>query len=437
MGGSRDKIAAGMFERNMPRYNTYPTPAFFHEGVGAADFDAWTAALAPGTRIRLRLQVPYCRALCWFCACRTQALRREEELDAYLAAMHAEIRRTAALLPAGVEVGALQFCGGTPTVLAPEALLRLAGWLRAELPMAGDAGFEVATDPRTLDPARLDALAAAGVTAVMLGVTDFAPRVQRASGRVQDAAETAAAVAGLRARGIGTVGVDIVHGLPLQDRASLAATLAAVLAMRPDRIVLAGYMHVPWMAKRQRMISEACLPDAETRLALRRTAADMIGAAGYLPGGADRFVRAPEAEVVMGAGLGQEPVVGIGVATISAFPQGYVQNTLRTARYHVLVGAGLGAGERGVVLGLGDRIRGRAIRMLLRDFRIDLAALRAEYGDFVRVLTPGLALAVARFGTLVERGEDALVIPHEGVILARAVARCFDAQWVSSARPEA
>ncbi len=432
MGACRDHVDAGWFERNLPRYTTYPTPARFHAGVEAEAFDAWLAGLVPGTRIDVRLHLPYCRELCWFCACRTQGLRHAGELDIYLDALAAEIRRTAALLPEGVHVGGLRLGGGTPTLLAPDAMRRLADTLRDALPVTEDAVFAVESDPRSLDPARLDALAASGVTEVTLGVTDFAPAVQRAIGRRQDAGATAATIAGLRERGIGRVGVDVVYGLPEQSQASLAAMLAQVLDMRPDRIALTGYMHVPWMAKRQRMIPEASLPDASTRFGLCRMAAGMIRDAGYLPRGAECFERG-------GAGSPRRAgaTVGLGAAAISSFPQGHVQNEGQTARYLALIAGGGGAGTRGVVLRLEDRIRGEAIRRLLSDFRVDLAALRAEYGDLVQVLTPGIALASMRFGGLVLREGDVFAIPQDGVILARAVAHCFDVQGSAGLRPGA
>jgi oxygen-independent coproporphyrinogen-3 oxidase len=434
-----DPVDARLFERNLPRYAIYPCPESFHEGVGAAQFDAWIATLRPGMRAEATLQVPFCRQLCWFCACRTQGVRRPGEVTEYLAALFAEIDRTAARLPAGVAVAALHWGGGTPTILDAEAIVRLAARLRERLPAAEGADFTIEADPRSLDAERLDALAAAGVTSITLGVQDFAPAVQRAIGRRQDAAETAVVVAALRARGVGTVVIDLLYGLPWQDRASLTSTVDRVLEMRPDRIVMSDYAHVPRIAKRQRMIPEASLPGAPARLALYRTAAGLIGSAGYAAVGTDHFVRPQDPLARAGTegrlrrapcGYAVEPceaVIGFGVTSISRFPQGYVQNALPTSAYRARVAAGAAAGQRGLALSLEDRIRGRAIEMLLCGFRIDLDVLGAEFGDFVGLLAPGFTAAAARFGALVEVTPAGLAIPRDGAILARAVARYFDA----------
>jgi oxygen-independent coproporphyrinogen-3 oxidase len=314
--------------------------------------------------------------------------------------------------------------------------------LRERLPVAEGAELAVETDPRSLDAARLDALAAAGVTRVTLGVQDFAPSVQRAIGRRQDAAGTAAVVAALRRRGVGSVAIDLLYGLPGQSGDTLAATVAEVLAMRPERVVLSGYAHVPWMAKRQRMIPEASLPDAAARLEMYCTATGLIGEAGYVPVGTDHFVR-PDDPLTRAATEGRlrcvpsgyaedacDAAIGFGATSISHFNQGYVQNALPTSTYQARVAAGTGAGQLGLAFTLEERVRGRAIGMLLCAFRIDLDALRSEFGDFAGLLLPGFAAAAARFGGLVQVSPAGLAIPSDGPILARAVAQCFDARAV-------
>ncbi|HRW15492.1 MAG: coproporphyrinogen dehydrogenase [Rhodobacteraceae bacterium] len=435
-----------MLDRKVPRYLSYPTAAQFHEGIGAAQFDLWTEGLTPGSRVDLYVHIPFCPELCWFCACRTQGAPSARAVGGYLDALHREIELVGARMPAGVTVASIHWGGGSPTILQPAQIEALAARLRSALPVEPGTAFRVEVDPRHLQPAGADALAKAGMTGALLGVLDFAPEVQQAVGRRQSVAQTEAAVAMLRSRGVGSVGVELVYGLPHQSIRSLSETLACVLALAPDRIAAFGYAHVPWMAKRQRMIEDRHLPGLAARLALHEAAFGAILAGGYLPVGIDHFARPgdPLARAAASGGLRRgfcgysagsgDALIGLGVSSISRFPQGFVQNTLQTGVYRSRLAEGRSASRRGIALGLEDRVRARAIEMLMCDFRLDLDALRAQFGDFARLLERGIALAADRFGSAVRRRGGGLEIVADGPLLARLVAQTFDVYPASPAR---
>ncbi len=439
-------LESGMLDLTVPRYVSYPTSAQFHDGVGAAHFDGWVRDLAPGSRINLYVHIPFCPQVCWFCACRTQGAPGAAAVGGYMTSLHLEIGRVAALLPAGVTVAAIHWGGGSPTIMTPEQVGALASRLRSALPVAPETAFRIEIDPRNLHADKLDALVDAGMTEASLGVLDFAPDVQTSVGRMQSAAQTEAAVELLRSRGIGSIGVELVYGLPRQSLQSLSDTVARVLALEPDRIGAFGYAHVPWMAKRQRMIEDRHLPDLACRLALREAAATAILARGYVPVGIDHFARPgdPLAEAARKGGLSRgccgymavapTALIGFGASSISRFPQGYVQNTLQTNAYRARIAAGEGAGRRGIAFSLEDRVRGRAIERLMCDFRFDLDALRAEFGDFAGLLERGMAEAADRFGGAVRRRGAVLEIVSDGPLLARLVAQTFDAYPARPAR---
>lgn len=428
-----------MFERKVPRYTSYPTATHFHGGIGSAQFDDWTRTLRAGSDIEIYLHIPFCAQICWFCACRTQGLGSGQGVAPYLMALEAEIARTGALLPRGVRVARLALGGGSPSVLDPDQIARLGAVLAANLPMDPACRLSVEIDPRHTGADRLEALAALGMRRVTFGVCDFDPDVQRAIGRQQSRGVTAACVAALRQRGVTSVGIDILYGLPRQTGTTLDETIETVLDLAPDRIALTGYAHVPWMAKRQRMISESTLPGTAARIAQFGRGRERILRAGYVACGIDHFAR-PSDSLAVAAMAGRlrrnfqgytddgvTALIGLGVSSISRFPQGYVQNTDRTRTYVARIAEGLAGAERGTALTLEDRIRGRAIEMLMCDFRIDLAALRSEFGDFVEVLDPGIAAATQVFGTDVAATDDGFAITGSGPMLARLVARHFDA----------
>jgi oxygen-independent coproporphyrinogen-3 oxidase len=427
-----------LLERSVPRYTSYPTVAQFRKNVGGEQYDAWLAALPETARLAVYVHVPFCERLCWFCACRTQGVTSATVVQDYVDLLRAEIARTAALLPAGARVVRIHWGGGSPALLTAGQIEKLAGTIAGRLTLAEGCEICVEIDPSATGEDRLAALVATGMTRASLGVQDFSDVVQRSIGRQQSLLATRSTVERLRDLGLTKWTADMLYGLPDQDVASLADTIRHVVAMGPDRISLGGYAHVPWMAKRQHMIREESLPDVQLRIRLNRVARDMLARAEYRAIGIDHFVATDDTLARAGAegrlrrdlegytDDAADALIGFGASAVSRFPQGYVQNAVRTGGYCEKVAAGGPAGAAGFALNLEDRVRGRAIEMLMCDFAIDFAALRGAFGDFVHILEPGCREAAARYPAFVVLDAAGLRIVEEAPLMARLVARLFD-----------
>lgn len=366
-----------------PRYTSYPPATQFSAAVGPDQARLWLGRVDPAEPISVYVHIPFCRRLCWFCACRTQGTATDAPLTPYLDVLEQEIALVADALPPGVQVGHLHLGGGTPTFLPPDQMTRLFAMLDAPFPRAPGAEVSVEVDPTEIDAPRLDALAAAGVTRASLGVQDFEPQVQAAIGRPQSFEQTRDAVEGLRARGIAAINLDLLYGLPHQTAATLTRTIEQALSLTPDRLALYGYAHVPWASKRQVMIREEDLPDPATRLELTTMAAAQFMHAGFEPVGIDHFARAadPMAQAARAGTLRRNfqgyttdtarTLVGLGASSISHLPQGFVQNAARTADWKARVAQGRLAAVRGHALTPGDRLIAAVIERLLCDFTVD------------------------------------------------------------------
>ncbi len=429
----------GLFDSRVPRYTSYPTAPNFSPGVGAAFQADCLRALDPAEPVSVYVHIPFCERLCWYCACHTRGTRTPGPVEAYVGHLEAELRLVAGQLPAGVRMGRLHWGGGTPTILSPVQTRRLAAAIRAVFPPAADFEFSVEIDPMQVDETKIAALAAEGMTRASLGIQDFDPLVQRAIGRPQGFDATRTVVETLRAAGVGSLNADLVYGLPHQTAARLSATLEQVLALAPDRVALFGYAHVPWVAKRQALIDETALPDDEARYRLAALAADRLAGAGYRRIGIDHFAL-PGDSLAMAAREGRlrrnfqgytddacPTLIGLGASAISRFRAGHVQNVVATPAWSRRVAEGGLAGARGHRLSDDDRLRGRAIEMLMCDLRLDFDALAFEFGDAVAALGP-VALEVAgRFAPFVAVTPNRLAIRRGGVPLARIMASAFDA----------
>lgn len=430
-----DRLAAlGLRDARVPRYTSYPTAPNFSPGVGAREQGDWLAAVDPAVPVSVYVHIPFCERLCWFCACHTQGTTTLAPVEAYVAALEAELALVAARLPRGTRMGRLHWGGGTPTILPPPLIHRLAAAIRAAIPPTADCDFSVEIDPTLVDGAKIAALAGEGLTRASLGIQDFDPVVQAAIGRLQSFEATRRTVDNLRDAGIASLNADLVYGLPHQSSARLLATVGRVLELAPERVAIFGYAHVPWASKRQKLVDEAALPGDGARVALAALAADAFEAAGFRRIGIDHFAR-PGDGLDRAARAGRlrrnfqgytdddcPTLIGLGASSISRFAGGYVQNAAATPAWHARIAAGELAGVRGHALGDDDRLRARAIEMLLCDFRLDFAAL----GPGCAALRAEAEAVAARFGDVVALDDSGLAIRPEGMALARIVASAFD-----------
>ncbi|WP_116086282.1 oxygen-independent coproporphyrinogen III oxidase [Tropicimonas sp. IMCC34011] len=386
-------LRTALLDSRVPRYTSYPPANRFSASVGPETVDRWLRALPDRDEVSLYVHVPFCRRLCWFCACRTQGTRTDAPLDRYLDHLAMEIPAVRGRLPERLGISALHLGGGTPTLLSPERLDRLAAMLRGAFGAMEDAEVSAEIDPCECDDARLDALARLGLSRASIGVQDFDPKVQAAIGREQPADITRAVVEGLRARGTTSVNFDLLYGLPYQTEPGILATLRTMLEMRPDRIALYGYAHVPWMARRQRLIPEDALPGAEERLALAAAAREVLTAEGYIAVGIDHYALPGEA-LAVAAERGEvrrnfqgyttdraETLIGFGPSAISRYRDGFAQNAPATGDWQRSVAEGILPTARGYAMDDADKLTAEAIERLMCDGRVDLSTLAARHGQ--------------------------------------------------------
>lgn len=435
----------GLFDAKVPRYTSYPTAPHFNGDVGADVFGDWIRAIAPGSAISLYIHVPFCRRLCWFCACRTQGTQSDAPVIAYLKTLRRELALLGDQLPAGVTLSRLHWGGGTPTLLSPAMMAELAGAIAEIAPFAPNAEFSVEIDPNEIDAPRLDALAKAGMTRASIGVQDFNPEIQHAIGRIQSYDVTRDAVDMIRARGIASVNADILFGLPHQTRSRMTESVQKLLSLSPDRVALYGYAHVPWMARRQTMIASDSLPTPQERLELFETARKLFQWDGYSEIGIDHFAL-PGDGLTKARDSGRlrrnfqgytddasNVLVGVGASSISRFPQGYAQNAPATLAYTKAIRDGRFSTTRGHVFSGEDHLRARLIEALMCDFRIDRNEIMQRFGTSSDRLDGLFEQADHAFPDILSLTDDGLFIPPKARALTRMIARSFDAFDLSHA----
>ncbi|MFC4668792.1 oxygen-independent coproporphyrinogen III oxidase [Seohaeicola nanhaiensis] len=439
----------GLFDTRVPRYTSYPTAPQFGTQVGAGEFHDWIAGIPADAKISLYVHIPFCRRLCWFCACRTQGTQSLAPVAGYLEALRQEIGLLGEILPKGVTLSRLHWGGGTPTLLDASMIRDLAGAIAEVAPLAEGAEFSVEIDPNEIDAARLDALAGAGMNRASIGVQDFDPSIQQIIGRDQSYEVTRAAVEMIRAQGVGSLNADILFGLPHQNNAKITESVQKLLSLGPERVALYGYAHVPWVARRQTMIPSDALPTPESRLELFETAQQLFVWDGYDEIGIDHFAL-PSDGLAVAQKAGRlrrnfqgytddpsEVLIGLGASSISRFPQGYAQNAAATSAYIGAVREGRFATARGHAFAGEDALRARLIEALMCDFRIDAGEILGRF-PVSRAALDAMFQEVNRgFDGMLRHDDRGLEIPAELRPLTRIVARGFDAYGMDRTRHSA
>ncbi len=436
----------GLFDARAPRYTSYPPANHFNGNVSPETTAQWLAAVPSGEKVSLYFHIPYCRRLCWFCACRTQGTSTDRPLIPYLAQLKSELALVDANLPHDVEISQIHLGGGTPTLLPPNLIEELGEAVNSFRPLSDDLQFSVEIDPTEVDQARIDALGRIGMTRASIGVQDFDPEVQNAIGREQSFAQTKDVVDMLRDAGVRSLNMDILYGLPHQTRERMSDSVQSVLSLSPDRVALYGYAHVPWMAKRQVMIPADALPDAEARLDLFDLARDLFLADGYDEIGIDHYAR-PEDSLAKAAKNGTmhrnfqgytddtaKVLVGMGASAISKYPQGFAQNTSTSSKYAQAVESGQLATARGHAMSDDDILRSDMIERLMCDFRLDLNDFATRYDLPIEDLVEMTASMRERFKNELTFVDNVIQLEETARLIARLCAQEIDAYSMPEGR---
>ncbi len=433
------------YDRPGPRYTSYPTAPQFNAEFGEAALrDAIRASNEDPIprRLSLYVHVPFCFSPCFYCGCNRIITRDLKRGEVYLDRLKREADRVAPLFEADREVIQLHLGGGTPNFLDRAQLQDLVDHLatRFHFAEAADRDISIELDPRFCKPDDMPLLVAAGFNRASLGVQDFDPAVQQAVNRIQSVEETRAIVDACRAAGMRSVNIDLIYGLPSQSLQGFGRTLDVVLDIRPDRLAVYSYAHMPHLFKPQKQIDEALLLSGEEKLALLQLAVEKLTAAGYVYIGMDHFAL-PDDELAIAQSRGglhrnfmgytthaDSDLVGLGVSAISHIGNTFSQNPRDLPSWEIAVDAGRLPVFRGMYLSDDDELRADLIQSLMCQGRIPVTALERRYGiDFAEYFAVALdALGPLERDGLVRVGDGHIDATARGRLLLRNIAMCFD-----------
>lgn len=438
------RALAARIDTNGPRYTSYPTADRFHPAFGPAQYrDALRdcATSDSGAPLSLYLHVPFCENICYYCGCNKIVTRDHRRSGRYVRYLAREIGMVAGMLGERRPVMQSHWGGGTPTFLDSAEMRQVFDALDEHFELLPEGEHSIELDPRRVDAARVAELAALGFNRVSLGVQDFDPIVQAAIHRVQSYEETRAVVDAARRNGFQSVSMDLIYGLPHQRTDRFAATLDAVLTMRPERLSVYSYAHLPHLFKPQRRIDEAALPDPGEKLDILVSTIERLTDEGYVYIGMDHFAL-PDDPLALAqregrlqrnfqgyathAGYDQ---LGFGVSAIGAVAGRYVQNARDLDPYYAAIDAGELPVIRGIACTGDDSLRREIIGALMCNGTLDVAQLEQRLGQPFATAFAAEQAELERLQAqgLIARQQGRIEVTPLGRLLVRRVAMVFDA----------
>ncbi len=440
---NRDLISR--YDKAGPRYTSYPTAVQFNDKFGSRSYieNALLTNENPVPNpLSLYFHLPFCSTVCYYCACNKIITNNRAHAAPYLKLLYDEIKMHAELFDKDRVVDQLHWGGGTPTFISREQMAELMDVTRSHFLLRDDDGgeYSIELDPRECDADTVSLLRKLGFNRISLGVQDFDPGVQKSVNRIQTEKETYAVIEAARREGFKSVSLDLIYGLPKQTVASFGKTLEKVISMRPDRLSIFNYAHMPDRFKVQKQINEAELPDPATKLQIFQNNIKTLTDAGYVYIGMDHFAL-PDDELAIAqleGGLtrnfqgystrGECDMVSMGISAISKIGDCYAQNYHDIPNYEKAICAGVIPVCRGYKLDNDDLLRRYVITQLICHFCLDFPDVEDKFRiDFPEYFYNEIqALKVMQNDGLLDLTPERITISPSGRLLVRNICMVFD-----------
>ena len=428
-----------------PRYTSYPTADRFVEAFSETEYTQALMLRKSGLSskklpLSLYVHIPFCESLCYYCACNKIITKHHDRAAKYLRYLTREVDLHTSLLGLGQAVSQLHLGGGTPTFLTDDELRELMAMLRRNFNFTPGGEYSIEVDPRTIDVKRLDTLAELGFNRLSFGVQDFDPAVQKAVHRIQPAKQVFDLVKAARERHFDSINVDLIYGLPMQSPESFDRTLAQINELRPDRIALYAYAHLPERFKPQRRIDPLELPSASAKVSMLSHSMASLVKAGYVYVGMDHFALPNDALAVAKRqgrlhrnfqGYSTQPdcdLIGLGVSSIGRIDATYSQNAKTVEEYYDYLDQARFPVVRGLALSRDDIVRRAVIMALMCQGHVAFESIELAFLiDFKNYFASELeALDKQQEQGLVVLEPGGIQVTDTGWFFVRAVAMIFD-----------
>lgn len=435
-----DKDLIKKYNTSGPRYTSYPTANNFTHLTTDEYKQQVQLSNTSNKPLSIYCHIPFCETVCFYCGCNKIATKNKDKAVEYLQKLFKEIEFQARLFDKNREVKQLHFGGGTPTFLNNAQLQNLTHKLKQEFNFSTDGEFSIEIDPRGVDEETIKTLTGVGFNRLSLGVQDFDENVQQAINRIQSIDQTTSVIQNARKYGFKSISIDLIYGLPKQSKLSFAQTLDEVLAIKPNRISIFNYAHLPELFKPQRRINESELPSSDEKLKILEYAINFLTDNGYAYIGMDHFAL-PDDELAIAQQKGELyrnfqgystyahcDMIGLGVSSIGQIGDIFAQNEKDLASYYQKIDSGELAIIKGYTITSDDKIRKAVIMELICNFVLNFVAIEKKFDIvFQDYFKQELAnIEDMQSDNLIALSDNTIKVLDKGKLFIRNICMIFD-----------
>ncbi|KAA6226722.1 MULTISPECIES: oxygen-independent coproporphyrinogen III oxidase [unclassified Campylobacter] len=436
----RDYKSFVKYSKAGPRYTSYPTAIEFSTNF---KYEKYIELLKKQDRdLSLYFHLPFCRSACYFCGCNVIYTAKEENKERYLSYIFKELDLLSKIINTKRKVIQMHFGGGTPTFFSAKQLERLILKIKEKfINLDERAEISCEIDPRFLNEEQASVLTKHGFNRISFGVQDFDERVQKEIHRIQPFELTQNVVNLVRSKGIKSVNIDLIYGLPYQSLESFEKTLEKALIINPDRFAIFNYAHVPWLKKNMRKFNESTIPSPDIKLAILEYCEKFLTQNDYKMIGMDHFAKADDElfKALENGTLhrnfqgyttkGGADLIGVGLTSIGEGVNHYAQNFKDMPSYERAIDNDCLPFEKGILLNNDDMLRKAVIMSLMANFALNIKDIEKEFNiDFFEYFNDDLK-ELQEYKNFLSIDKNSIKVNETGVLLIRNIAMCFDAYY--------
>ncbi|RXK06193.1 oxygen-independent coproporphyrinogen III oxidase [Halarcobacter bivalviorum] len=430
------------YSRPGPRYTSYPTAPEFSEEFTQEDLINYFKNQEDNRSLSLYVHLPFCRSACYFCGCNVIFTSKEDKKVRYLEYLQKELNILKKHLNTKRVVTQMHFGGGTPTYFSPTQLQEVISMIKTVFPnFSEDAEISCEVDPRYFTKEHMNVLKAGGFNRLSFGVQDLNEEVQKTIHRIQPYETTQNVMNIAREAGINSINIDLIYGLPHQNKKTFHETIEQVIKLNPDRLAVFNYAHVPWLMKTMRKFDESTFAPPSEKLEILKDTIEFFTTNGYNMVGMDHFAK-PEDELFKAIEKGElhrnfqgyttkggADLIGIGVTSIGNGVDYYAQNFKDLKQYEAAIDNGDLPIFKGYKLSDDDILRQYVIMELMSNFSLNIKRVEETFNISFKEYFNDAIEALAEFveAELVEITEDKIQVSTTGTMLIRNICMPFDA----------